>query len=489
METAKIESITRVKNTNNYVIQLDKELKIYNYIKNKYESKSHFKLKLKAYSNQQDFKKIFSSLANFFRLTAPTYRNNLKASLASYIDYFKLLDSNNQFSFNSLVGKKVSVFKRGWCISYDSLKKEFTKGADGDMISLLLNNNDEMNLKYKIKKYNEDKTVKRKYDKVILKAFTDFCKIEAKEKNDEKDIARDNLDVQITKLLLTDAEKLVDLKLQINDLSKNQLFNIITSVAKGIVQKQKEDNEKLSSELAEVREDNEKLTNEVTKVKEGYNELLKDNKKLSNEVTKVKEGYKKLFKNFKELKESNKKLSNEVTIVKESYNEIRENNNKLINEVTIVKESNKKLSNELKEVKESNKKLSNEVTRVKESNKKLSNEVTIVKENNKKLSNELKEVREGYNKLIKYNDKLFEKYNELKSYSKKKIKELEEKYNGLAESYSDLYREVNELKSDNKELRECYADIKLKNKKLSIKVNGLVENYHELKSLIKRKIK
>ena len=58
METAKIESITRVKNTNNYVIQLDKELKIYNYIKNKYESKSHFKLKLKAYSNQQDFSHV-----------------------------------------------------------------------------------------------------------------------------------------------------------------------------------------------------------------------------------------------------------------------------------------------------------------------------------------------------------------------------------------------------------------------------------------------
>ena len=440
METAKIESITRVKNTNNYVIQLDKELKVYNYIKNKYESKSHFKLKLKAYSNQQDFKKIFSSLANFFRLTAPTYRNNLKASIASYIDYFKLLDSNNQFSFNSLVGKKVSVFKRGWCISYDSLKKEFTKGADGDMISLLLNNNDEMNLKYKIKKYNEDKTVKRKYDKVILKAFTDFCKIEAKEKNDEKDIARDNLDVQITKLLLTDAEKLVDLKIQINDLSKNQLFNIITSVAKGIVQKQKEDNEKLSSEL--------------TDVKEGYNKLKEDNEKLTNEVIKV----------------------------KETYNKLKEDNEKLSNELKEVKESNKKLSNEVTIVKESNKKLTNEVTRVKES-------YNEIRENNKKLSSEITEVKENYNKLIKYNDKLFEKYNELKSYSKKKIKELEEKYNGLAESYSDLYREVNELKSDNKELRECYADIKLKNKKLSIKVNGLVENYHELKSLIKRKIK
>ena len=289
------------------------------------------------------------------------------------------------------------------------------------MISLLLNNNDEMNLKYKIKKYNEDKTVKRKYDKIILKAFTDFCKIEAKEKNDEKDIARDNLDVQITRLLLTDAEKLVDLKIQINDLSKNQLFNIITSVAKGIVQKQKEDNEKLT-----------------------------------NEVIKVKEGYKKLFKNFKELKESNKKLTNEVTTVKESYNEIRENNKKLTNEVIKVKEcynelrkDNKKLSNEVTKVKESNKKLTNEVTTVKESNKKLTNEVTRIKESyneirkdNNKLSNELKEVREGYNKLIKYNDKLFEKYNELKSYSKKKIKELEEKYNGLAESYSDLYREV-----------------------------------------------
>lgn len=326
METALIKSITRVKNTNNYLIELDKELKLYNYAKNKYEYKSHFKLKLKAYSSQQDFKKIFSSLGNFFRLTAPFYKENIKASLAVYIDYFKLIDSNNQFSFNSLIGKRVSVFKRGWCISYDSFKKEFTKGADTDMISLLLNHNDEMNLKYKIKKYNEDKTIRHKYNKIILKAFTDFCKIEAQEKNDEKDIAKDTLDVQITKLLLANAEKLIDFKPQISDLSKSQLFSVITSVAKGIIQKQKEVNGELRGNYDKLKGNYDELKGNYDELKGNYSELR--NKVKENYVelgNRLKVNYKELKGNYNELKGNYDKLKGNYDELKGNYNELKEN--------------------------------------------------------------------------------------------------------------------------------------------------------------------
>lgn len=256
MKTATIDSITRVSNTNKYIIKLNKKLKYFNYSKNGYERKSVFSFKLKAYKSRQDFEYIFSGIVNLFRLTAPCYRDNVKASLAAYIDYFNLIE-NGKFSFSSLVGKEVSIQKRGWCLSYDHIKKRFVKGAKEDKLFILMTHKDESNIKYRIKKYNENKNVKHKYDRIILNTFVTFCKGEASVKNEENTDLVDNLEKQLTNVIMGKhdftCKKHDCIISSIRKLSKNKLYYLFISVARNIVNDLKKDNEKNKRDISKLK--------------------------------------------------------------------------------------------------------------------------------------------------------------------------------------------------------------------------------------------